>query len=251
MRSLKIVGLIVLLCALPLLAQAQTTGTSQLSSLLAELSQLEQQLQSFSATTTTTVAATSTPPSSNMAASNPEGICPDLSRSLSIGSSGADVAGLQAFLAGEGLFKAIGTGYFGTVTQASVGQWQEENGVVSGGDAASTGLGVVGPRTRAAMEASCLPGNASQSNSCMTVLPPAAECPTGWQPVSGSSGCTVYYQCVTILPSTATSSTSIQSSSAPATTSCPVVQQPTCSGGTIAPFETNSNGCVTAYECVL
>ena len=35
------------------------------------------------------------------------------------------------------------------MTQNAVAQWQEKNNVVSGGDAGSTGLGVVGPRTRA------------------------------------------------------------------------------------------------------
>lgn len=82
--------------------------------------------------------------------------CPALQRTLTIGSAGSDVAQLQEFLRAEGHFTHPRiTNYFGAITQAAVQSWQRANGVVSGGSAATTGYGVVGPMTRAAIVASC------------------------------------------------------------------------------------------------
>jgi N-acetylmuramoyl-L-alanine amidase len=249
MRALKLTGVALLACALPLFAAAQTTGsTSNISALLAELQQLEQQITSLAGSSSAAVSATTPAASTSASASVSGPMCPTLYRTLSIGASGTDVASLQTFLAESGFFNAQATGYFGSITQASVASWQESKGVVSGGDANSTGLGVVGPKTRAAISTSCSGGTtASTQTQCLSVSPPSTECPTGWQPVADSAGCTEYYQCTISLPNAATTTSSATVS---ATTSCPVVQQPICSG-TVTPFQTSSNGCVTAYECVL
>lgn len=252
MRLFRSAAAVLLASALPAIALAQTSQTPDLASLLAQLTALEQQIQSLGAAATTSATTPAQVPAAP--ASAPAGLCPDLSRALSLGASGADVAGLQTFLGQEGLFKGIATGYFGVLTEAAVSQWQQQNGVVSGGDANSTGLGVVGPKTRVAMEASCLPGAsaAATSSECSDVLPPASECSTGWQPISDPNGCTMYYRCTIALPSSFASSTTSTPSITPssATTSCPFVPKPVCSG-TITPFQTDSNGCVTAYECAL
>lgn len=52
-------------------------------------------------------------------------------RSLTIGSTGADVTCLQNYLTGTGHFTFSGgsTGYFGPITQAAVAAWQAANGV--------------------------------------------------------------------------------------------------------------------------
>jgi peptidoglycan hydrolase-like protein with peptidoglycan-binding domain len=52
-------------------------------------------------------------------------------RSLTVGSSGADVTCLQNYLTGTSHFTFAGgaTGYFGSVTQAAVAAWQAANGV--------------------------------------------------------------------------------------------------------------------------
>ncbi|OHA89814.1 MAG: hypothetical protein A3C70_00980 [Candidatus Zambryskibacteria bacterium RIFCSPHIGHO2_02_FULL_43_14] len=52
-------------------------------------------------------------------------------RSLTIGSTGADVTCLQNYLTGTGHFTFSGgsTGYFGSVTQAAVAAWQAANGI--------------------------------------------------------------------------------------------------------------------------
>jgi hypothetical protein len=248
MKALRLIAVTLLTLTLPLTAFAQSSSSSGLSALYAQLSALEQQIQSLSASTTTSTAPTTASAQTNSSLSSGE--CPDLARSLSLGAIGPDVAGLQTYLAQQGLFNAIATGYFGTLTEAAVAQWQENNGIVSGGTADTTGLGVVGPRTRAAMESSCAPGagTTASRNQCLNVLPPASECPTNWQPVIDANGCTMYYQCSIALPGGSAPSSS--GSTATSTNACPVVQKPTCSG-TVEPFVTNSNGCVTAYQCVL
>lgn len=55
--------------------------------------------------------------------------CFAFTRDLTVGASGADVTELQNFLAAEGFFSVAATGYFGSITQASVAAWQSANGV--------------------------------------------------------------------------------------------------------------------------
>lgn len=79
------------------------------------------------------------------------------------GSSGANVTALQQFLAADASVYPEGkvTGYYGALTQAAVGRWQAKNGIVSSGSPSTTGFGSVGPRTAAAMAASCGGGSSS------------------------------------------------------------------------------------------
>ena len=72
--------------------------------------------------------------------------------SLSLGSTGASVTALQQLLYNSYNNFPAPTGYFGTITQAAVRQWQSEHGIVSSGTPATTGWGVVGPRTAVAMQ---------------------------------------------------------------------------------------------------
>src|SRR3989338_9115805 len=72
--------------------------------------------------------------------------------SLSLGSTGASVTALQQLLYNSYNNFPAPTGYFGTITQAAVRQWQSERGIVSSGTPATTGWGVVGPRTAVAMQ---------------------------------------------------------------------------------------------------
>ena len=71
-------------------------------------------------------------------------------RSLSQGTSGADVMALQQNLASRGYLTATPTGYFGPATLAAVRKFQCEHGVICAGAA----YGTVGPATRAALAAS-------------------------------------------------------------------------------------------------
>lgn len=74
---------------------------------------------------------------------------------LSRGDSGEDVKSLQAFLYAQYEGFPSPTGYFGPVTESGVRQWQKEHGVVSSGSPQTTGYGMVGPKTRAAMGLVC------------------------------------------------------------------------------------------------
>lgn len=85
--------------------------------------------------------------------------CTGLTRMLAFGSRGNDVFALQQFFVSQGLLSSDSlTGYFGPLTQAAVRQWQTQQSIVSSGTAATTGFGVVGPRTRAAIQNSCVSG---------------------------------------------------------------------------------------------
>lgn len=88
--------------------------------------------------------------------------CPVLSRPLSLRSRGSDVTSLQNFLIAQGTLAAgNNTGYFGSLTQKALQQWQASKGIVSSGTPATTGYGSTGPKTRAAL-AQCS-GGASTS----------------------------------------------------------------------------------------
>lgn len=89
--------------------------------------------------------------------------CLQLGRSMGIGSQGVDVENVQSFLKEQGYFDyAEATGYFGPITQEAVQEFQQARGIVANGSPETTGFGLVGPRTRAALaQASCLSGGES------------------------------------------------------------------------------------------
>jgi chitodextrinase len=73
---------------------------------------------------------------------------------LSFGSRSNDVKTLQLFLIQQGdLGATYATGYFGALTQKAVQKFQCDQGVVCSGNPQSTGWGLVGSRTRKALNA--------------------------------------------------------------------------------------------------
>ena len=104
--------------------------------------------------------------------------CPTINRTLVRGNSGADVSLLQQFLAQDSTIYpgALVTGYFGTLTERAVQRWQVQQGIVSSGSPVTTGYGLVGPRTRAAI-----------STICKTTLNPINPVPGPTQPSVASS----------------------------------------------------------------
>src|SRR3989338_4236497 len=83
--------------------------------------------------------------------------CPSLTRNLSQGASGQDVAQLQQFLAQDPSIypeRQI-SGSFGAQLAAAVQRYQCRFGIVCSGTAASTGFGSVGPATRAHIAQTC------------------------------------------------------------------------------------------------
>ena len=87
--------------------------------------------------------------------------CPLIGRSLRRGVSGDDVKRLQQFLARDPSIypEAIVSGYYGALTEKAVQRWQTKYNIVSSGTPDSTGYGVVGPRTAAAIALLCTTGS--------------------------------------------------------------------------------------------
>jgi hypothetical protein len=79
----------------------------------------------------------------------PKRVCPLIARALLSGAQGDDVKDLQKFLVDEGYLdgKHV-SAYFGPLTKAALQKWQAAQGIISAGNATTTGWGVVGPRTR-------------------------------------------------------------------------------------------------------
>jgi len=87
--------------------------------------------------------------------------CPLIGRSLRKGVSGDDVRRLQQFLARDPSIypEAIASGYYGALTEKAVQRWQVKYNIVSSGSPSTTGYGVVGPRTAAAIALLCTTGS--------------------------------------------------------------------------------------------
>ena len=82
--------------------------------------------------------------------------CPLPARTVGSGARGDDVRNLQLYLASVGDYThTVATGYFGALTQAAVRRFQCRSGIVCTGSPATTGYGLVGPQTRAALAPVC------------------------------------------------------------------------------------------------
>lgn len=108
--------------------------------------------------------------------------CPTLYRDLDLGMRGDDVIQLQQFLRSQGYFTyPTNTGYYYTTTAKAVRAFQTAQGIVSTGTARSTGFGVVGPKTRAAIAALCgtvgyaTPVSSTASTVAPTIAPASAQ----------------------------------------------------------------------------
>lgn len=148
-RTFFIVPFIILAAFTFTHAQSAAELQAQLAALLQQLSALQAQLPATSGG--------SAPAPSVSTGGGSYGQCPNLSRTLRMGMSGSDVSSLQAFLASDPSLYPEGTvsGYFGGLTQAAVQRFQVRQGIVSSGTPDSTGYGLVGPGTRAAIARVC------------------------------------------------------------------------------------------------
>jgi len=106
---------------------------------------------------------------------------PIILATLTIGSQNADVLDLQRFLVNEGFLTADNqTGYFGLNTRAGVQKFQAKNNIVNSGNAATTGYGLVGVRTRSAIniEACQDAGGSAPTTPTTTTTPTTPTTPT-------------------------------------------------------------------------
>ena len=131
----------------------------------------------------------------------PSGLpCLSLTRSLSFGSRGEDVQRLQKFLiAAKLLADGNATRYFGPLSEAAVQKFQIIHNVVSSGSAKTTGFGVVGPKTRAAILKNCTLYAEKQTLGACPKPPPTplqSECAGSWEKGRDASNCLTGYQCI-------------------------------------------------------
>lgn len=160
-----------------------------------------------------------------------------VSRNVSFGSRGDDVIALQMILIQKGLLSSdSATGYFGAMTRTAVRQFQTEQGIVSAGDENSTGYGLVGVRTRAALGIVCSTSAQTSANTppvtttpTPVVIPVIPATPPELDPTYPRS--MFYVEPLTSLPS------------------CPKVTVPACPGGIITSLGTDSNHCALGYSC--
>lgn len=156
---------LIALILIPAASSAQTAEELQakINTLLVQIRALQDQIAGASAAP----------------AAAPTAGCPALARTLGIGSRGADVTALQEFLRAKGYMSDEATGYFGVLTEAAIKRLQVANGVVSGGDAATTGYGAVGPKTRSRIASLC----AGAASAPVTTTPAASA------PVTNAQQC--------------------------------------------------------------
>jgi PKD repeat protein len=172
--------------------------------------------------------------------SQPTSSCLSLSYNHYLGrndsETGGEVSKLQRYLQkmGDYTYGEI-TGYFGPVTQSAVQRWQARSNVVSSGSPETTGYGVVGPRTRSAMNCgTTVAPPVPPIASCSDINLPAAPsfCTAGSSAVYDSRGCQTGWKCLET------------------TRTCPIISPPPCQNGSLVSLGTDANGCNTGFSCV-
>lgn len=165
--------------ALPASALTVDDIQSQIKDLLAQVSALSKQLSDLRGTQqggdvpTGDTLNVQLPP-------NPSRFCPIIARNLALGARGDDVRDLQEFLRDQGLLSAASTGFFGALTVNALQRWQASQGIAKGGDERTTGWGLLGPTTRARIQAWC--GNRESS----ATTTPRVMCTQEYAPVCGT-----------------------------------------------------------------
>lgn len=129
---LSALALIVSIGISTIIPQSAAAQSSSIQQLLAQIAQLQQQVQALGTGTSTG--------------------CYTFTRDLTIGSQGADVTALQNYLHGTGhyTFASGATGYFGPVTQTVVAAWQRSQAI-------TPAVGYFGSLSRARYAVTCTP----------------------------------------------------------------------------------------------
>ena len=159
-QVISIVSGVLLACMLP-----ATIGAESVLDLQAKINDLLRQINALQTAPTAPALSASA--------------CPTIERTLRLGARGVDVSALQMYLKSRGYLTANATGYFGVQTEAGVKKFQAEQGVVASGTASSTGFGVFGAKTRAALAHVCALPSAPTPTPTPTPTPsPAQAAPT-------------------------------------------------------------------------
>ena len=195
----------------PFVASALTADELQqkIATLLTQVATLQEQLKSLQGAPSTPVSV-----GASAATRNAQYVCPTLSRNLRLGTQGQDVLSLQRFLLVQNLLgTGVTEGSFDAGTESAVRRLQVKYNVVVSGTPATTGYGVVGPRTRAEIALRCAAPRAGvatpPSRTCPLAEPPTTLCSTGWRANTDSAGCVTSYKCAVPLPQAATTTSTI------------------------------------------
>ncbi len=179
MKTVLVRVLVGVVALVPLAASAQSAADLQAQ--VAQLTQLIARLQAQ------IVAAHSTASDTSANASNSALPCTNITVDLKENYFDIDGPGpiskLQTFLVATGDFNRAVTGYYGPVTTAAVQSWQKRNALVSSGTPETTGYGMVGPRTRAAILAVSCPSGIPQRTPTRVPTQPATQIPVVVEPV--------------------------------------------------------------------
>ncbi len=162
---------------------------AQIQNLLAQIAALQQQMATLQPVATSSVitippvggvsGTVSVPPAASGVT------CPVFNFTFSRGSKGEAVTALQKFLITHGFLGSdSATGFFGPLTESAVRNFQAAQGIASSGTADTTGWGVVGQTTSAAIVKVCsaafttqrAPTPPTNPSACTAI---ALVCPTG------------------------------------------------------------------------
>ena len=168
MKYFTRLAVVAALIMFPVFASADTNAdlAAQAQALLNQVAALQAQLSGQSGVVNTS-GSTGSPVVTSSAN------CPLIGRVLKLGSSGDDVSRLQRFLAtNPGVYpEGMITGYYGALTEAAVKRWQVKYNIVSSGTADTTGYGVTGPRTAAAISLQCSTSSGGAGGNYTTSTP--------------------------------------------------------------------------------
>lgn len=161
--SALVLGMIIMITPVNTQAATMEELQAQIAALLSQITALQAQLGTATGGTTTSTAC--------------------FTKLLKVGVKDAEVTMLQEKLAMDSTIYPEGlvTGYFGSLSQAAVQKFQAKNGVVSSGTPETTGYGLVGPATRAKLNALY----------CVTTPVVPGTTPTPTTPVVVGQGLTV------------------------------------------------------------
>lgn len=189
----KIFVAVTLLCAVPFSTYAATDTAiqMQIADLLAQLAALEQQLGY-------------TQGSVAQNAADGQEICSIVyGRSLSRGMRGSDVSILQRFLNQQSFLSAEATGFFGSMTQSALTEFQLAYRVITN---PSRG-GVFGPRTRAYVNDVWCTGIETEQTAapslpspCSNPVQPTLACDGHWEKFYNQEQCHIGWTCVVAQP---------------------------------------------------
>lgn len=149
-------------------------------------------------------------PAALQAASTPSVSCYTPTQTLARGNSGEHVRALQEWLRTNAYLQSEPTGYFGALTEEALKNFQSKRGIVTHGSPATTGWGVLGPKTRAEIVRTCSVASSPatpQATSTATKTPqcpvppliPIGGCAGDWKKISNAQSCHVGWSCAPLL----------------------------------------------------